>query len=734
MSVCGAINFALPGQKITEVSSHKMDTDEVQFLSFPRELKMSDSSDQLVPEDDTKSSVMTSPLYSPSYRLDLLRLSSESDECFEMLSPFSPCAMEFAITDETQCKGEVQIDEHQTKVSFDSGNEMNDQVMIEMESMNDEVTVAKSGQEDEEGRRPRSNSLKPHLEDKPTGQPVAEERHSDKDTRASRRNSSPKAKEQKDPERATTHQNTAPSHLQIPSSSHLALRRRLKRQACQDPSRAKPNEQNVHASRHVSLKSPRKSPAPTTRKIKQSTRGSKTPRNAPIEGGHFVYPEIPQVPRPPTKKSCMRSGINGEGHRQETPSLKSGQTETSSPEKHGETFQERNRKATIPFLPKICPPNRLSCPMSQKSPRKSPRKSPKKSAVFATRKISQLKHSSKSPRSAMVKHSYFLYPETLQVLPPPKTRVRLGSSGAFKARRMSSVPKGDKPGNSKSKDGQTETRTSPEKRGEPSPQINSSVPSLPKIRQPRQRRQSRDQEGSSLHTTVESCAVAPQGPQSPQCSPRSRAAKQGSSSSLQMSDGNPNAIPSVFVVPPAGHLAQRRKLTRGTSSPLQAESRDKSTDPAQAPRLLSRPSVSPNRLGCPVSKKSPRKSPGSRTRKIKQSTRASKTPKSALVKDRQFVFPEIPPRVPRTPTRETRVGPRAAWEGHKQGKSLLKNDQAVTSTPEKHVETSEQRNSSVPSLPKIPNVQPTKEKFGEQRVKSLLDICNSLSSKRTVQF
>ena len=674
--------FSLAGRIESTEEIFKMDTEEHQIPSHPPKLENPHSSDQLVPETDAKSSFRTSPfIRSPSYQLHLLRLSSDSDDCFEAQSPFSPCSMEFAFIEQVHCMGKGPIKEHQTKVRFGSS-----QFMAVMESVNDYVDEAKSGQQDEERKRLRSDNLNQQFHNSTkysqlTGQSNAIEQSSGKNTQPSRRNSRSNLKEQSKTESPTTHQNAVLSDFTIPSTSHLALRRKLKSQASQDPSRAKSHEQNAHMRCPLPLKSPKESPVRTTRKINTSTRASKTPRTAPLQSGHFVYPESSRVPRLPTKKTRVGSEKAYKNY-----------TETN-------TNQERNRKATIPSLPKISQPrqrrqsrdqvstssesqsprrsprshaaglespssrcisgrktsvqdpnaapsicnipstsnlalrsklkrgmsnplaaescekirqqkgistqrprllsrpvlspNRLRCPLYPKSPKMSPKRSPRKSYILATRKINQLSGASKSPRSAMAKHSYFLYPDIQSVPRPPTRRNRLGSSGRFMA------------------------------------------------------------------------------PQESQLCSSSNGATQGSFLSL---------------------------------------------------------AVSPNRLSCPVPQKPPRKCPVSTAHKNKQSTRAAKTPKSVTFKpeDMHFVYPEIP-RGPRPPTRKTRLGSCSTWEK----KTSLKDNQTLT--PEKYGEAPKQMVSSVPSLPKIPNVQPTKQVLSKKHEKTLLEICNLLSSqKRTV--
>lgn len=558
-----------------------MDTDIIQFPYYLPEVKISHSSNQLGPGTDTNGYFSDSPPFSPSCQLHLLRLSSESDDCLEIHSPFSPYSMEIAITDDNPCKKEGQIQRHQEKVSFDSGSQLRNKFVSEMESMNGKEIAIKSGQESETSKISRSNSLNPRSEDKIsssfnqlTEKLTSKQSNSCKDqTRGPRRDSVSEVKKESDSESPAMRENTSSSHLSIPSSSHLALRRKLKRQASRDLLPAESRERKDNMSCPTSLKSPRKSPVPTTRKTDHSTRASKSPRSVVIKGGHIGDHENPRVPRPSTRKTRVGSTSAGKGSKQEKPSPKDSQTETRTREKYGEAFEERNRKATLPFLPKICQPNRFSCPVFQKSHWKSPKESP----VFAARDNSQLTRASNSPRSAKAKRSYFVYPETLLVPRTPTRKIRLGSSGALKSRRMS---KGHESEGSKAKDDQKETKTSQEKQGETSHSRQHSVPSLPKICQPRQQCQSRDQMGSILPTSAGSYAEAPQGPL--HRSPRFHVARQSLSSSLgipgeKTSTRNTNVLPSHSVIPSTSHLALRRKLKRENSNPLTAESREESS-------------------------------------------------------------------------------------------------------------------------------------------------------------
>ena len=640
--------------------SHKMDTDEFQFLSsFAPE--HSQLSDQFVPENDAESFFRTSPLSSASYRLHLLRLSSDSDDCFENLSPFSSCSMEFEITEENQCQREEQFKEHPSEIIFDS--------VLEMEIGNDGVAVA-TARRGEESRRPRSNRLDPHSDAnpakkilRPTGQPNAKHRNSGKDRRPLRKNSNRKGKKKNDTGRPTTDQKTDSSHFTTPPSSHLAGSRKLRPPPSQHMPQAISPEQYSHIRCPVPPKSPRKSPVLTPRKINQSTHKSKTPRHVPIQGEHFVFPEISEVPRQSTKKTCVGSE---EAYKQNTETSTHGQCE--------ETFHERNRKATIPSLPKICQSHQRrqsrehvgtsveSCAVAPQSPQRSPRSH-------------AAKLESPSPLCTSEGETSVLDPNAV-------------------------------------------------------PSISVICPtSNPALRQKFERGISNILEAESREKSTKRNGICSQEPRllsRPTLSPDrsnqlSRASKSPRSA---MTNNNYFAYPDVRVPrPPTRGILLG---SSGTFMARQESQRSSNSNGATHESPLS-PAVSPNRFSCPAPQKSPKK-PTVGTRKNMRSTRAAKTPKSASGKDSYFVYPEIP-QEPRPPTTRTRVGTATMLE--EQGKIKPSNQQTVTS--EKQGETPKKINSSVPSLPKIPNVQPTKQDLRKKREKTLLEICNELSSqKRTV--
>lgn len=383
-----------------------MDTGITQFPSYPPEVSY--SGNQLDPETDLRGYFSDSPPFSPSCHLDILRLSSESDDCLEVHSSISPSSQELAVTDDRQRKKDQQVQQQQEKVSFEIGSELRNKFLFKLESINGKEMAIKSSQDSETSKISHGNSLYAHSKDRirsnfnqPT-EKLTSKGNSGKDPPAPRRDFVSEVKEQSDSESAATRENTVSSHFLIPSSSHLALRRKLKRQASRALS-VESRERNEDMSCPMSSNSPRKSPVQTTRKTNHSTRTSKSPRSAVTKGSHIWNPKNPRVSGPSTGKTREGSASVGEVPKLKLPTLTDSQTKTSTREKHEGTFEERNRKATVPLPPKIHQPNRSSCPVFQKSHLKSPRKS----HVFAARNSGQLTHESYSPRMTKIKHSYW---------------------------------------------------------------------------------------------------------------------------------------------------------------------------------------------------------------------------------------------------------------------------------------------------------------------------------------
>ena len=458
----------------------------------------------------------------------------------------------------------------------------------------------------------------------------------------------------------------------IPSTSRLAGRRKLRPQPFQYPSQPISPEQNAASSCPVPLKTPRKFPLLTPRKINQSSGTSKIPLHPPIQGGHFIFPVISRVPCPPMKNTRVGSW---EAYKQNT--------ETSTQEKNGETFQERNRKATIPSLPNIFQPRQrtesrdhVDMPVASSAVApQNPRRSPRSHAA--------------GRESLNVVPSICLIPSTSNLALRRKLKRGMSNKLAAESSEESTKHKGIVPQEPRLL---SRSKLSPNRLSYPVPQ-------------------------KSLQTSPRKSSILA----IRKINQLSRASKTPRSA---MANNNYFVYSDVGVPRPP-----TRKIRLGSSRRFMARKepqRSSSSNGVTQGSFLS-PADSPNRFSCPVHQKSPKKPPV-RTRKSMRSPRAAKTPKSATGEDRHFVYPEIP-REPRPPTTKTLV--RTGTMLKEQGEIKPSNQQTVTS--EKQGETPKQINSTVLSLPKISNVQPTKEDLRKKREKTLLEICNELSSqKRTV--
>lgn len=349
-----------------------MNTVAVQFPVYPPEVSYSNN--QLEPETDSRGYLSESPPFSPSCHLDLLRLSSESDDGLEIHSPISLSSLGFAITGEN----DEQIQEQQEEVRFDCVGELHNKFVFEEKSTRDKEITIKSGQKSERrSKLSRSNIFYPHSKDRipsncnqPTGKLTSKEKtNSCKDqTRGPRRDSFSEVKEQSDSESAATRENVL-----ILSSSH--------------PLPAESREQNVSMSCPVS---PRKSPVSTTRKTNLSTRASTSTSSVLNKKSLIKYHEDARVAFPSTRKTRVGSAGATEG-----PTL------VSKREKYKEKFKERNMTTAVPFLPKIRQPHRSSFPVFQKSHWKSHKKSPD----LAARKSCQSPRAFQSPEALREKDS-----------------------------------------------------------------------------------------------------------------------------------------------------------------------------------------------------------------------------------------------------------------------------------------------------------------------------------------
>lgn len=363
-----------------------MNTGTVQFPVYPPEVSYSNN--QLEPGTDSRGYLSESPPFSPSCHLDLLRLSSESDDGLEIHSPISLSSLGFAIDDENLLKNDGKKMEQQEEVSFDSVGELHNKFVFEGKITRDKEITIKSGQKSERrSKLSRSNIFYPHSKDQipfnynqPTGKLTSKEKtNSCKDqTRGPRRDSFSEVKEQSDSESAATRENVL-----ILSSSH--------------PLPAESREENVNMSCPVS---PRKSPVSTTRKTNLSTRASTSTSSVVNKKSHIKYHEDARVAFPSTRKTRVGSAGATEGSTLETPSLKDRKI-VSKREKYKEKFKERKRKTAVPFLPKIHQPHRSSFPVFQKSHWESHKKSPD----LAARNIYRSPRASQSPEALREKDS-----------------------------------------------------------------------------------------------------------------------------------------------------------------------------------------------------------------------------------------------------------------------------------------------------------------------------------------
>lgn len=205
-----------------------MDNGVIQIPTYPPEVSY--SGNQLDPETDLMDYFSDSPLFSPSCHLDLLRLSSESDDCLEIHFAISPSMLGLAAADNNACKKGSQV-------SFvDSSSKLRSKFLFEMESVNRKEVAIKSGQDSGTSKISHGNSSKGRIRsnfNQQTEKLASKEGHRNKDPRAPRRDLVSEVKEHSHSESAATRENTVPmvsSHFLIPSSSHLALRRKLKRE------------------------------------------------------------------------------------------------------------------------------------------------------------------------------------------------------------------------------------------------------------------------------------------------------------------------------------------------------------------------------------------------------------------------------------------------------------------------------------------------------------------------
>lgn len=371
-----------------EEESSTNDTDGV-FLPNETKVPPSQFCDQVWSDRSEESFSSTGSLWSPSSRIHLLRLSSSGSDDFEF--PFSPYHRRAPLADKKRCEEETKFKRDQPS---SQESEMADKV-LSVESkhiVNGDAIPAKHTKEQqgrvripneqntttEESSGKIKKSLSEDLEPKNAvkmSSVVPPTSHLALRQNFKRQTSNPltvsiheETEKRSFPDRQETTFNSVQIPGIIPPTSHLALRRKLKRQAS-NPLPSGTREESVDATRvttkdtnhpvlvlrpraHQSFpicppppKSPRKSPVSETRKIKQPTRASKSPRSATVNGKQFTYPESSRVPRTPTNKNHMRSrSVTGEMLRKvKSPSAK-----------HGVTPRERIRSS--PVQRNICRP------------------------------------------------------------------------------------------------------------------------------------------------------------------------------------------------------------------------------------------------------------------------------------------------------------------------------------------------------------------------------------------
>ena len=437
---------------------------------------------------------------SPTNRFDSLRLSStDSDDCLfiEGRSP-SPYSQRFPLFNKNRSDEEAKINRDQTRVEWESSK---------TSKMADKVIPGGNIQDANEDERPVKHNPKKQQTNTPREQ-----------------DSSGKVKKQILPERQEQ-SNDVQTPVGIPSSSHLALRRKRERQAStplpggtrEDTTRdaitthrallssARPN----HDICPLPPKSPRIVPMSATRKINQPCAAntpkkeilpkSQEPRNAvqlpvvippsshlalrrklkrqasiPLLGDTTQPVELSRPSAPPNHPLPLKS-----------PSMNPKPARDHVPRDMSRDHLPRDRTThPILFSKPSAPPNH---PLPPKSPRIAP--------MSATRKINQSTRAARTPRSAAVHGKQFVYPEDSRV---PRTPTR-----DTRALGMRSTA---------GEEQQKERRPS-EKRGETSQERKGSSSVQPNVNPSRQLKLSRDR--------MEAWTVGPQGPRR---SPRSHAA------------------------------------------------------------------------------------------------------------------------------------------------------------------------------------------------------------------
>ena len=458
---------------------------------------------------------------SPTNRFDLLRLSStDSDDCLfiEGSSP-SQHARRFPPFNKNRCDGDAKINRDQTRVERESSK---------TSKMTDKVIPGGNIQDANEDERP----VKHNPEGKQTNTPREQD-------------SSCKVKKQILLERQEQ-SNVVQKPVGIPSSSHLALRRKRERQAStplpggtrEDTTRdaipthrvllsrtsAPPN----HDTCPLPPKSPKIVPVSATRKINQCATNtpkkeivpeSQEPRNA-VQLPVVIPPSSHLALRRKLKRQAsipllgdttqpvLLSRPSAPPNRPlplKTPAMNPKPARDHVPRDHVPRDHVPRTTHPVLFSKPSAPPNH---PLPPKSPRIAP--------MSATRKINQSTGAARTPRSAAVHGKQLVYPEDSRV---PRTPTR-----ETRARRMLRT----------AGEGQQKERRPSEKRGETSQERKGSSSFHPQVNPPRQQKLSRD--------CTEAWAVGPQGPRR---SPRSHAT--GHSTLSHQTSGEQNVRRALVV-------------------------------------------------------------------------------------------------------------------------------------------------------------------------------------------
>lgn len=559
------------------------------FPVYPPELMKHQPSDKHETDDVRLSwrSFSTSA-GSPSRLFDFLQL-SESNDCLQLPSPFSPSPRRFFDGIETGQSTTVEAKDHrhETEVSVNMQNgRINSELVcdIEREIEAKEVMAVNLCQEDEETTECHTICINlpldlegPSSVQQSIDKAKTENQGNTRNGITTRKDSTPKIEELRDPETLALFRSPRLSHpFPIPNTSRLALRRKVKREASQPLSSSIVNEtrRNTKESltpRNRSLLRPTMSHFSATKSKRVSSVANacengklscanRSPKTPAMNGWHCPYTNNTRIRRSAVRWNRTTSDMLKMGQKERASCLQRDKLANIAWE-NDEIFLERNRKKAVPTWPRISQPNSLTCPVSSQLTRKFH----DTSNGFASCKASQF-HPSVNSGVCFKKQNSFVIPEKLRGSPISTVEKTQKSSWMLNSQGMNDTLRGHKPRNSnfKSTDDRREATESLQ-----CTQI--STASLPKICRPRQQRLLRRKAISSAETSsMTSHALRP--------TSKSQSAKESPSSSLQMSRKNipgmvPNATPFHLRNPSTGYLAIRRQLKRQNSSSLSTSTR-----------------------------------------------------------------------------------------------------------------------------------------------------------------